>query len=258
MSFFNRMLASIGIGSAKVDTRLENSRYQPGDEVRGAVFIQGGGIEQQIDGIYLHLLTQYVREQDDRRVTYTHAIAKYRVTGDVRVRANEELEIPFAITLPDYTPSTFDRVRVWIKTGLDIQNAVDPGDEDYIEVLPHPHAGVVLEAIESLGFRIRKVENEYAPRYGRGVPYIQEFEFAPGGNYYGRLDELEATFFPDGNGVEVLLEVDRRARGFMGFLEEAMDADERMHVVRLTAGELQRGSGYVASRLEEIIRLSAR
>ncbi|WP_438445846.1 sporulation protein [Gorillibacterium sp. sgz5001074] len=258
MSFFNRMLASIGIGGAKVDTRLEDSRYQPGDEVRGAVYVRGGGIAQEIEGIYLHLLTTYIRERDDRKVTYTEAIAKFRVTGALRLQPNEELEIPFAFTLPDYTPSTFDRVRVWIKTGLDIANTVDPGDEDYIEVLPHPHAGMVLEAIESLGFRIRKVENEYAPRYGRGVPFIQEFEFVPGGPYYGHLDELEATFFPDAGGVEVLLEVDRRARGFMGFLEEALDADERMHLVRFTRSELEQGAGYVAARLEEVIRHSAR
>lgn len=258
MSFFNRMLASIGIGSAKVDTRLEDSRYYAGDEVRGAVYVKGGNLEQQIDGIYLHLMTQYVRKKDDQKVTYTESIAKYRVTGPLTVGVNEELEIPFAIDLPEFTPSTFDRVRVWIKTGLDIANAVDPGDEDYLEILPHPHTGAVLEAIENLGFRIHRVENEYAPRYSRGVPFVQEFEFYPGGNYYGRLDELEALFFPTAEGVEVLLEIDRRARGFMGFLEEAMDADERRQLVRFSRSELQQGSGYIERKLAEVINYHAR
>lgn len=41
MSFFGRMLASVGIGSAKVDTVLEKVTYMPGEVVRGAVRIQG-------------------------------------------------------------------------------------------------------------------------------------------------------------------------------------------------------------------------
>jgi sporulation-control protein len=258
MSFFNRILASIGIGGTKVDTRLEDSRYYPGDEVRGAVYIQGGSMEQRIEGIYLHLLTRYVREKDDHKMTYTEALAKYRLSGAIQVRPNEQLEVPFAITLPLNTPSTFDRVQVWVKTSLDIENAVDPDDDDALQIMPHPHAGVVLEAIEELGFRIRKVDNEYAPRYGRGLPFVQEFEFQPGGAYYGRLDELEAIFYPTDDGVEVLLEIDRRARGFMGFLEEAMEADERRQVVRFDRSELQRGSGYVAAKLDEVIRYHAR
>ncbi|MGE7055864.1 sporulation protein, partial [Paenibacillus glucanolyticus] len=35
MSFFNKMLASVGIGAAQIDTHLEKSSYYPGEEVRG-------------------------------------------------------------------------------------------------------------------------------------------------------------------------------------------------------------------------------
>jgi sporulation-control protein len=44
MPFFKRILASVGIGGAKVDTRLEDSRYFAGNEVRGVVYIQGGSL----------------------------------------------------------------------------------------------------------------------------------------------------------------------------------------------------------------------
>lgn len=30
MSFFNKILASVGIGAAQIDTRLEKSSYYPG------------------------------------------------------------------------------------------------------------------------------------------------------------------------------------------------------------------------------------
>lgn len=41
MSFFNKMLASIGIGGAKVDTKLEKSAYTAGETIRGQVEIYG-------------------------------------------------------------------------------------------------------------------------------------------------------------------------------------------------------------------------
>ena len=53
MSFFNKVFASVGIGAAKVDTKLEKDRVMPGEEVRGIVEIRGGNTEQNIDDIYL-------------------------------------------------------------------------------------------------------------------------------------------------------------------------------------------------------------
>ncbi|MFD1175566.1 sporulation protein [Paenibacillus puldeungensis] len=258
MSFFNRVLASVGIGGTKVDTRLAEGRYYAGDEVQGKVFIQGGNVEQRIEEVYLHLLTDYVREHDDHKYNHTQTLDKFRLTGPIQVKPNDQLEVPFAFRLPLYTPSTFDRVQVWVKTSLDIDNAVDPDDHDGLQILPHPYTGVVLKAIEELGFQIRKVENSYAPRYGRGLPFVQEFEFYPGRQYYGKLDELEAVFYPTEDGIEVLLEVDRRARGFVGLLEEAMDADESKVLLRFSQSELERGTGYIASKLDEEIRYHAR
>ena len=61
MSFFNKMLASIGIGSATVDTKLEKSRYTAGEIIRGNVEVTGGNTDQDVDRIYLTLYTTLVK-----------------------------------------------------------------------------------------------------------------------------------------------------------------------------------------------------
>ena len=62
MSIFNKVLASVGIGSAKVDTVLEKNLYTAGETVYGKVVIQGGNTEQEIDSINLALKTKYLKE----------------------------------------------------------------------------------------------------------------------------------------------------------------------------------------------------
>ncbi|WP_096180078.1 sporulation protein [Effusibacillus lacus] len=39
-------MASLGIGSARVNAHLERSKYRVGDEVRGVVHIEGGKVDQ--------------------------------------------------------------------------------------------------------------------------------------------------------------------------------------------------------------------
>lgn len=65
MLVFNKALASIGIGSAKVDTKLEKSQYMLGETVTGIIEIQGGAVQQQIAEIYLTLHTNYKIERDE-------------------------------------------------------------------------------------------------------------------------------------------------------------------------------------------------
>lgn len=45
MSFFNKMLASVGIGSAQIDTKLEKDRLKPGEMISGIIEVRGGNVE---------------------------------------------------------------------------------------------------------------------------------------------------------------------------------------------------------------------
>ncbi|MBM6619496.1 sporulation protein [Bacillus suaedaesalsae] len=252
MSLFNKVLASIGIGGAKVDTKLHKGTYSAGEAVQGVVEITGGNTEQPIDEIYLSVMTTYIKEVDDNKFTQTGTVGKFRVLDKLTIGPNEKKEIPFSFDLPYDTPLTAGRTRVWIHTGLDIKNAVDPTDKDFITVTPSPLAHTVLQSVQELGFRIREAECIAAPRYLRGtLPFIQEFEFVPtSGSFRGKLDELEVTFLSASETrIDVLLQVDRRARGLGSLLSEALNMDESHIRLSFSASEMST----IKHKLQEVI-----
>lgn len=229
MSFFNKIFASIGIGSAIVNTKLERDQAVPGEEVKGIVEIRGGNVEQNIDIIYLSIYTTYIKETDDNKYTKTGLIDQIRLNEPFTIKSKEIKEIPFSFKLPIDTPITIGKTKVWVATGLDIKNAVDPTDKDYIKVIPSPLTNAVLTVMEDLGFRLREAECEEAPyRLRRRLPFVQEFEFVPiTGSFRSKLDEVELVFFPASQTeTEIYMQVDRKARGLGGFLAEALEMDE--------------------------------
>ncbi|MGO4108914.1 sporulation protein [Paenibacillus sp. YAF4_2] len=251
---FNRLLASIGIGSAKLDTLLEKSQYVPGEEARGVVNIRGGSVAQNIDTIQISVMTEYIRESNDHKVRAHGEVGRFHVNAaPFTLQAGETKEVPFSFRLPYQTPLTIGRAPVWVKTELDVRGGVDPGDNDRIDVLPTSGINTVLHALDLLGFRLRNAECEYSPRHGGGMPFVQEFEFVPTSQFRGQLDELEVMFFSSDRELELLLQVDRRARGLGGLFAEALDMDETFVRCRFTEEQLQAGPAGIARQLSELI-----
>ena len=224
-----KVLASIGIGNATVDTKLHRERLTAGDVVSGVVEVVGGNAEQQVDTIYLTLYTTFIKEVNDNKVYDKAVVERYTVSEPFTIGPREVREIPFSFDLPYITPLTRGKTKVWIQTELDIKLAVDPTDKDMIQVLPSPLAANVLEAIRHLGFRMVSADCERAPyKLKTPMSFIQEFEFSARNTPYARyLDELELTFInQSANHVELLLQIDRKARGIGGLFAEALDIDE--------------------------------
>lgn len=252
MSFFNKVFASVGIGAARVDTKLEKDTLTPGDQVKGVVEIQGGNIEQQVDEIYLALHTTYVKESDDKKYTVSAQIDRFRLVDSFTIQPNERKEIPFAFQLPTDTPISLGRTKLWVTTGLDIKNAVDPTDKDYINVVPNQLMSAVFQAVEDLGFRLREADcQEASYRLRKRLPFVQEFEFVPvSGQFRGKLDELELVFFANSNDqMEIYMQVDRRARGLGGFLSEALEMDETNVRISVSKADLPN----LRSKLQSVI-----
>ncbi|MNF04273.1 Sporulation-control protein spo0M [compost metagenome] len=55
--------------------------------------------------------------------------------------------------------------------------------------------------------------------------------------------------YPDEQGVELLLQIDRKARGLSGLLAEALDADEKFVRLRFDQSHLAAGTEYIAGQL---------
>lgn len=240
---FKKLLASIGVGGAKVDTQLQNPRLRPGEVLHGKVVVQGGNADQDIEKIDLVLMCEAEQESGDHEVRGALPLGAVRVAERFTIRSGEKREIPFQITLPLETPinavAHYGRpLPVWIHTDLAIDNAVDGSDRDLIEVLPTPQVAAMLAAFEQIGWGLATTDVEVGTaRIGNVMSTLgcyQEFELkARGGSF--RFQEMELTFIPYGQDVHVLIEVDARFGGDF-YVSLVMGAD---FASRDWAGELR-------------------
>jgi sporulation-control protein len=227
MSPFKQMLAGLGIGAAQVDTRLHTSTLAPGETLSGVIEIRGGSVAQNITELALMIETQYKREVNDTTLWETYTLGHHQLSSAFVAQPNETMTFPFALVLPPATPLSIGHQQVKVRTKLVVPNAVDPNDTDLIMVQPHPLMQQVFNALETLDFRLYTAECEYSRSAQGGVPFVQQFEFKPVSDYRRDIEELELTFALHGNGLDVLLEIDKRGRGLSGLFAEAYDLNER-------------------------------
>lgn len=204
---FYKSLASLGIGGATVDTRLEGSRFYPGETVKGEVFVRGGNSPQEVEDIYLYLVVTVNRNHKK----IAHAMEKYRLSQSFTLQVGEHKRIPFQIRLPMETPMSTGSFPLYLKTGLDIKMAIDPTDLDRIEVFPAPLVQKLLKQMEDTGFILYHIHNEYDPDQ-KPFPFFQMFQFRPTGRYHGYVDNMNIIFNVSETGVEMDVEMIRSER----------------------------------------------
>ncbi|WP_214701878.1 MULTISPECIES: sporulation protein [unclassified Exiguobacterium] len=239
---FKKILSSIGIGAAKVDTRLNESHCTPGGELNGVVHIEGGSVEQSVDSIYLFFNTLYKHEVNDKITHSTFTIEKILLNeAPFMIGPREVKEIQFTVNVPFNTPLSVSQSKSWIETGLDIAQAVDPKDEDAITVQPNAAQQVILDAMDELGFRLKKADTEMLParhRSGR-LPIAQELEYSANGSRFGRqLDEVEVVMLQNEDTIELLIQVDRSVHDLGSLFADLTGSDESTHRVRYDVARL--------------------
>ena len=255
-----RILARIGIGAATVDTVLPTTELTQGESFDARVEMRGGSTAQDVDAIYFALKTRY--RDDDGYSTTT--VSRERVTDPFTLDADEERTVDVAFEVPRETPVTVGNgearsgsgsrtasggVEVWLDTGLDVKGALDPDDRDHVEVRPDPYLGALFDALDRLGFALRSSSCE-ATGGVFSTRFAQEFEFRPrSGPFAGSFDELEIVATPTDDGIDVLLEVDRRG----GLLAEMTEMDERYE--RFSVRETDAAS--VADRVRSVVERHA-
>ena len=264
MSFFKKILSKVGLGSAKVETELFNEEFIPGEPVTGIVNIEGGSVNQDIDAVYFRIKSTYEDEiefqgddgeEEEKDIVREAEIMSFQLSEAFTLDPGEKVSFDLNFILPLDTPATAGKTMTWIETGLDIKMALDPGDKDYIKVLPHPLVHEVLIAVQTLGFQLTEVVCEPAPRtFAMRLPFVQEFELKPlRGQFMGRLDEIELVFIPKDSSVDVFMEVDKRARGLWGNILEKMGADETMTRFVVYESEIETLSAKLNDLIEQAI-----
>ncbi len=230
---FKKILASVGIGAAKVDTVLETEHLQPGQKFNAVIVIKGGDVDQEISGLDLALMTRVKVESDDGEYFTNHVIEKWRITDIGMIAAGAEKHIPFEARLHSETPITeinagYNQSHVWLETGLDIDLALDPTDRDALHIYPNDAVSTLMEAMDRLGFSLVKadVEKGYlkASTFQSHSGCYQELEYRPNSRSLFGLQEIELSFVPEAHKTHVLIELDRAFRGD-GYVDLTIEHD---------------------------------
>ncbi|WP_432753519.1 sporulation protein [Streptomyces sp. JL2001] len=224
---FKKLLASLGAGGASVETVLTEENVVPGGVVQGEVRIQGGSVDQQIEGLSVGLQARVEVEGNDQELKQDIEFVKVRLGGAFEVKAGAVHVVPFGLEIPWETPITaiagqqLRGMSIGVTTELEIARAVDSGDLDPINVHPLPAQQAILDAFIQLGFRFKSADMERGHIRGtrQRLPFYQEIEFFPPQQYRG-LNQVEVSFVADNREMDVVLEMDKKP----GLFSEGSDS----------------------------------
>ncbi|MCZ7424881.1 sporulation protein [Micromonospora sp. WMMA1949] len=231
---FKKMLSAFGVGGPSVDTVLTNPNTRPGLTLDGHVNLVGGDSPARIEQINLGLVTRVEIEGGDHEYAGVMEFHRLPVSGAFELAPKQQLSIPFQMPVPWETPITDvygQRLRgmtMGLRTELAVARAVDKSDLDQVSVHPLPIHERILEAFQALGFRFKNADLERGHIYGvpQTLPFYQEIEFFAAPQYAQTVTEVELTFVTSQQGVEVILECDKRG----GFLSAGHDVIGRYSV----------------------------
>ncbi|MFF3698310.1 sporulation protein [Streptomyces sp. NPDC002221] len=251
---FKRLLASLGAGGASVETELTETNVVPGGVVQGEVRIQGGSVDQQVEGLSVGLQARVEVEGGEHEHKQDIEFTKLRLGGAFEVKVGAVHVVPFGLEIPWETPvTTIDGqqlrgMHIGVTTELEIARAVDSGDLDRIQVHPLPAQQAILDAFVRLGFRFKSADMEKGHIRGtrQRLPFYQEIEFYPPSQYRG-LNQVELSFVADDREMDVVLEMDKKP----GLFSEGSDS-YRSFRVGLNDFHGTDWSGYVNEWLAEV------
>lgn len=231
---FKRMMQAMGVGGPSVETVLANPNCRPGGFLEGQVHVMGGDHAVDIEYVSVGLMTRVEVESGDSEYNTDQEFHRQRLTGSFKLDAGARHDIPFRLDVPWETPITevygqhLHGMTMGLRTELEVARAVDKGDLDAVAVHPLPAQERILDAFLRLGFRFSRADVERGRVYGvhQTLPFYQEIEFYPPAQYASRITQLEVTFIPTPQQLQVVLEIDKRG----GVFTEGRDAFGRFDV----------------------------
>ncbi|MFI6010807.1 sporulation protein [Streptomyces sp. NPDC051243] len=214
---FKKLLASLGAGGASVETVLTEVNVVPGGVVQGEVRIQGGSVNQNIEGLSVGLQARVEVEGQDSEYKQDIEFTKLPLGGAFELQAQAVHAVPFGLEIPWETPVTMidgqalRGMNIGVTTELSIARAVDSTDLDPINVHPLPAQKAILDAFIQLGFRFKNADMERGHIRGtrQKLPFYQEIEFFPPQQYRG-INQVELSFVADEHAMDVVLEMDKK------------------------------------------------
>ena len=225
---FKKMLRALGVGGPSVETVLANPNCRPGGFLDGQVHIVGGDHAVDVEYLAIGLITRVEVESGDTEFNTNQEFHRQRLTGSFRLDPGAGHDVGFRFDVPWETPITelygqhLHGMTMGLTTELEVARAVDKSDLDAVAVHPLPAQERILDAVLRLGFRFSRADVERGRVYGadQHLPFYQEIEFHPPAAYANGINQLEVTFIPTPQRLQVVLEIDKRG----GLFTEGHDA----------------------------------
>ena len=128
-----KFLSTIGIGSMKVDTIVDQPDLAHGESLSGKIYIDGGQSEQMIDFIKLEVIKRSEGHREDSDFDVTNdVVAKYMIETIGSVKSKETRMVPFEIMPDERWEYDKEKAKLFLRTSVHITGAVDVQDEDEI------------------------------------------------------------------------------------------------------------------------------
>ncbi|MFI3547047.1 sporulation protein [Mammaliicoccus sciuri] len=131
---FDNLLTSIGIGSIKVDTHIENNMNYENDLIKGVVILEGGNTDQKVNRIEITLIERI--QNDDKTSQFSEVdneLDTYIYAGEFTVRAKKVEKVHFQFKLKNHEIDVKNN-KIYMKTHVFVDNSVDAYDEDEVLV----------------------------------------------------------------------------------------------------------------------------
>ncbi|PSQ42648.1 hypothetical protein BRD17_08210 [Halobacteriales archaeon SW_7_68_16] len=205
------ILTRFGVGNATVDLHVPDTVEQ-GERVAATVEAEGGSDSQEIEGVYA-AIEAYAHDA-------SWSLGNQRLIDEpFTIEPDDHREFDVELVIPVATPVTELDARgplpsVAIATGMDIDLAVDPDDEDPIAVrMGGPCATFHDAVVDHLGFKLHEVDDEQMPGLNN---YTQELIYHPhdASGDLAEMSKLEAAldYTHDGDGLQVRMEFEKGSK----------------------------------------------
>lgn len=231
--------AAMGVG-VTVDTVLSGNNVTPGGTLNGEVKFTGGEVDQKVEGITLEFTALVENDDKGENHTSTHHFHRAQVSGPFQLAKGSSHSVQFEIPVPWETPVNIldsrplPGMKLGVATELALDKAFDKGDLDPLTVEPLPVQAAALRSMESLGFVLQLADLETGTIPGSHMPFYQEIEYWPSGEFGGRFKEIELTFVTNKSTTDIILQADDRG----GLTSPGHDTYQRFTVDNNDDGDL--------------------
>lgn len=124
-----KYMSLLGIGSATIDLKLDQTRFQAGECVTGHFHILGGTIEQQLKRIECDLVMK--NEDENNEVT----LESTTIFTTQLIESQEENQMQFRFTLPIDLEKSSSVIKYRFKTKMVFDAGVKSEDQDLIYII---------------------------------------------------------------------------------------------------------------------------